>query len=148
MSGTVRKAEAQYYSLACDQYSNGFARHCWEHLITGCGVPTDKLVKLQVRAAPRAPSSGWLPERRMGCRKQGGYEALLKPSHHHHHLNENIYSNFFFFFLIWVLFIVCLCVCVHNHSITGQQCLLADTTSYQSSCMCPNHRNKAKCDMI
>lgn len=59
ISGTARSAEAQYYSLACDQFSNGFARHCW--------APNNRMWSANwwtgqtpSCAAPRASSSGWI----------------------------------------------------------------------------------------
>lgn len=66
-----------------------------ERLITGCGAPADGLVKLQV-VLPRGHKvlGGYQIRQGRGCRKQGGYGALLKASHHHH-LNEkrNMYSH-------------------------------------------------------
>ena len=59
ISGTARGAEAQYYSLACNQISNGFARHCW--------APNNRMWSANwwtgqtpSCAAPRAPSSDWI----------------------------------------------------------------------------------------
>lgn len=129
ISGTARSAEAQYYSLACDQLSNGFARHCW--------APNNRMWSANWQtgqtpsgAAPRAASSGWLSSERRRYGKWGGYGALQNASHHHHHhINKNIF---------W--YNMSAFSSVHNHS-AGQQCLLAGRASYQGSCMCPNHKN-------
>lgn len=57
ISGTARSAEAQYYSLACDQFSNGFARQCWAPNNRMCSANwwTGQTPSC---AAPRASSSG------------------------------------------------------------------------------------------
>lgn len=77
ISGTARSAEAQYYSLACDQFSNDFARQCW--------APNNRMC-----------SANW-SNSKLCCPE--GIELRLyiqsKASHHRRHLNENIYSNSF-----------------------------------------------------
>lgn len=75
ISGTVRGAEAQYYSLACDQFWNGFARHCW--------APNNRMwsanwwtVQTPSRAALKALSSGRTLNKRRGCRSYGACHLM------------------------------------------------------------------------
>lgn len=88
-----------------------------EHLITGCGAPTDQLLKLPSCAAPRAPGSGGEQDTGSNTSKEG---VPPPPPTSEKHLSHNFWCG--------------LGARVHNDTGAG---------SYQSSCMCLNHRIQA-----
>lgn len=106
ISGAAQSAEAQHYSLACDQFSNGFARHCGapNNRMWGSNWQADQTPSC---AAPGAHCSGWLSNRRM----KGGHRPIWNTSEYHpltkkKKLTKNkrvgIYSENFC--VIWVFF--------------------------------------------
>lgn len=98
ISGAAQSAEAQHYSLACDQFSNGFARHCWapNNRMRGSNWQAGQTPSC---AAPGAYCSGWLSNRRM----KGGQNTIpltkKKPTKNK---RVGIYSENFC--VIWVFF--------------------------------------------